>query len=329
MALSIIRFDMRAPDLSPADTHRLYTTALDMIVFAEEKGFDMCVLSEHHLSTDGFLPSPLAMAGAVIGRTTKIPVNIAALLVPLHDPIRLAEDIAVLDQLSGGRISYVTGLGYRPVEYELFGKEWKRRGRLLDEALGVMQQAWTGEPFEYRGQTVQVLPRPLSQPHPMIFVGGSGRKAAERAARFGMSFFPAVGDPALADHYYAECERLGTTAGMVALPEGPGSVFISEDPDKSWAEVGPYLLHDAVTYHEWQTDDSRCHVHSQARTVDDLRAEGTYQILTPDECVELAGTLGPMGPLTHHPLCGATPPELAWPSLELFANEVLPRLAAP
>lgn len=326
MPLSVIRFDLRAKDLTPAENAAQYATALDMAAFADEKGFDMLVLSEHHAAPDGYLPSPLALAGAVLGRTKRIPVNIAALLIPLHDPIRLAEDIAVLDLLSSGRLSIVTGLGYRPEEYALLGKEWKRRGKLLDEALDTMVKAWTGEPFEYRGETVQVLPKPFSQPHPMVFVGGSGKKSAERAARLGLSYFPAVGDQGLAEHYVAECERLGITPGMVALPEGPGSVFIAEDPDKAWKEIGDHLLYDAMTYHEWQSDDIRSHVHSYASTVDELRAEGTYQILSPAQAIEVGKTLGWMGPLTHHPLCGGTPAEQGWRSLELFVEKVMPEL---
>ncbi len=328
MALSVIRFDYRAPGLDAETTQRLYATSVEMVQFAEAKGFEMCVLSEHHASPDGFLPSPLVTAAAIAAATKAIPLNIAALLVPLHDPVRLAEDIAVLDNLSGGRVSYVAGLGYRPVEYAMFEKEWSRRGRLLDEALDIMITAWTGEPFEYKGQTVQVLPRPFTRPHPLIFIGGSGKKAAERAARLGMSFFPAAGDPTLVDHYHAECERLGTTPGMVAMPEGPGTVFVSEDPDKTWAELGPYLLHDAMTYHSWQTDDIQSHVHSHADTVEKLRAEGVYQILTPDEAVDTAASLSFMGAMTHHPLCGGAPPEFGWASLELYADKVLPRLRA-
>lgn len=327
MALSVIRFDLRQPDRTPDEVGAAYATALEMAEWADAKGFDLLVLSEHHASPDGFLPSPLVFGGAVAGRTKRIPINIAALLVPLHDPVRLAEDIAVLDLASGGRLSFVTGLGYRPVEYAVFEREWESRGKRLDECLEIMLQAWTGEPFEHNGETIQVLPRPLTQPHPMIFIGGSGKAAAKRAARYGFGFFPATGDQALADLYYAECERLGTTAGVVALPAGPGTVFVSDDPDKTWAELGPYLLHDAMTYNSWQTDDIRSHVKAEATTVEELRAEGVYQVLTPDECLAVATELGPIGAITHHPLCGGAPPDLAWASLELFVDKVLPAMA--
>lgn len=326
MPLSVIRFDMRQPGRSPREVQEAYATALEMSEWADQKAFDMLVLSEHHASDDGFLPSPLVFAGAVAGRTKHIPLNVAALLVPLHDPIRLAEDIAVLDLASNGRVSIVAGLGYRPVEYALLGKDWTRRGKLMDESLGTMLQAWTGEPFEHNGVTVRVMPRPVSQPHPLLLIGGSGPAAAKRAARFGFGFFPPVGDQALADLYLAECERLGRRPGIVALPAGPGTLFVADDPDRMWSEIGEYLLADAMTYASWQTNDIRSHVKAVATTVADLRAEGVYQILTPQQCLDLAAELGPMGAFTHHPLCGGTPPDQAWASLELFVDKVMPNL---
>ena len=84
-------------------------------------GSDLVVLSDNHGTDDGFCPSPLVVAAAMAGRTSSIGINVAALLVPLHDPLRLAEDIAVLDLLCGGRVSIVAGLGYRPEEYEMLG----------------------------------------------------------------------------------------------------------------------------------------------------------------------------------------------------------------
>jgi alkanesulfonate monooxygenase SsuD/methylene tetrahydromethanopterin reductase-like flavin-dependent oxidoreductase (luciferase family) len=329
MAMAIIRFDMRSPGMDPPTAHRQYRAALEMASWADDRGFDMLVLSEHHGSDDGYLPSPLVMAGAFAGCTARIPMNVAALLVPLHDPIRLAEDIAVLDLVSGGRISIVAGLGYRPIEYTMFDREWKRRGKRMDENLEVMFKAWTGEPFEHNGETVQVTPKPLQQP-PMVMIGGSGEAAARRAARFGLGFFPPIGDDHLVEVYHQECERLGKAPGLVLAPSPrqPGTLVVAEDPDRAWQEVGPYLLHDAMVYNSWQTADIRSSVKSGATTIDELRAEGVYQILTPDECVAIADELGPFGALTHHPLCGGTPAELAWPSLELFVDKVLPRMSS-
>ena len=228
MALSVIRFDMRQPNREPDEVRQAYATAVEMAEWADARGFDMLVLSEHHGSDDGYLPSPLVLGAAIAARTKRIPINVAALLVPLHDPIRLAEDLTVLDLISGGRISFVAGLGYRPIEYAMTGTDWSRRGKLLDESLEIMLKAWSGEPFEHNGETIRVTPRPLQQPHPSVFIGGSGAAAAKRAARFGFGFFPSQGNPELVDLFNAECDRLGRKRGFVALPAGPGTLFVSE-----------------------------------------------------------------------------------------------------
>ena len=328
MAISVIRFDQRAPASSPASARDLYAAALDMAGFADERGFQIATLSEHHATPDGYLPSPLVMAGALVGRTKRLTVNFAALLVPLYDPVKLAEDLVVLDLASGGRILVVAGLGYRPEEYEALGRDFSRRGKLLDESLEVLLKAFTGEPFEYRGRRVRVTPPPYTKPHPPIFVGGSTPAAARRAARFGLPFAPPLHDPELAALYTSECERLGVKGGFVLSPGEPATTFVAKDPERAWQALGRYLLHDAVTYASWQRPDQRSYQHSRATTVDALRAEGKYRILTPDQCVELARSQGPFCTFVHAPLCGGTPPELGWESLTLYADEVLPRLTA-
>ena len=100
-------------------------------------------------------------AGAVAAATKRINITIAALVGGLHHPIRLAEDLAVLDHLSDGRLMVVLGIGYRTIEFEVFGAARARRGPLLEELVAVLRQAWTGEPFDFRGTTVVVRPKPL------------------------------------------------------------------------------------------------------------------------------------------------------------------------
>src|SRR5205085_3399545 len=124
--------DMRRPAISPMSASELYGTTLEMSRWAEQNGLASLVLSEHHGVDDQYLSSPLVMAGALAGATNNIMINIAAILTPLYDPLRLAEDIAVLDLASGGRLSLVLGLGYRPSEDEMFGKPWKGRGKAFD-----------------------------------------------------------------------------------------------------------------------------------------------------------------------------------------------------
>src|ERR687893_2814439 len=104
---------MRAPASGPASPAELYGASLDMAAWADRVGIGSIVLSEHHGAEDGFLPSPVVAAAAIAGRTEHITITIGALLLPLHDPVRVAEDLAVLDLLSRGRVSTVLGLGYR------------------------------------------------------------------------------------------------------------------------------------------------------------------------------------------------------------------------
>jgi hypothetical protein len=113
---------------------------------------------------------------------------------------------------------------------------------------------------------------------------------------------------------------------MVLMPTGPGFVHVAEDPDKAWAELGEYLLYETMVYDSWQLPGQTSHVHSHAQSVDELRAEGNYRILTPEECVSLAKELDGMGSIVLHPLIGGLPPDEAWSSLELIASKVLPEL---
>jgi alkanesulfonate monooxygenase SsuD/methylene tetrahydromethanopterin reductase-like flavin-dependent oxidoreductase (luciferase family) len=325
-----VRYDLRRPAWSPAPREALYATALEQAAFVDQRGLGFVALSEHHGSPDGYLPSPLVMAAAVAAVTRTTHISLAALIPTLHDPVRLAEDVAVLDLISGGRISLVLGLGYRPEEYDLLGVPWAGRGRRLDDCIDVLLRAWAGERVEWEGRTVELQPLPLQRPHPPVFVGGSSPAAARRAARFGLGLLAAVDDPALPAAYEAECARLGRDPGFVMTPSGPAMVHVAEDPDRAWVEVGPHLLHDAQAYDAWQVDDrgQRQSTHVTGGAVDSveaLRADGRYCIVTPSECVDL---LRAYGSLILHPLIGGLPPELSWPSLHLVADRVMPALSA-
>jgi alkanesulfonate monooxygenase SsuD/methylene tetrahydromethanopterin reductase-like flavin-dependent oxidoreductase (luciferase family) len=287
---------------------------------------DVVVLSEHHAMDDGFIPAPFTMAAAVAGRTKRLLISIAAALVPLHDPIRLAEQLAVLDLLSGGRVSFTAGAGYATHEFEMAGVERKQRGKLLEEYVRVMRQAWTGEPFEWRGRTVRVTPTPQTKPHPLIFMGGSSEAAARRAARLRLPFFPALGDERIAEWYREEAGKVGFDSPFCLLPNGPGFVHVTEDPDAAWEEISRYAWHDADTYRSWQPAGQHSEVTTTASNPDELRSEGIYRVVTPDQCVALAEELGPTGTIVLHPLMGGMPVELGWSSLELFRDKVLPRI---
>lgn len=321
MAMVGIRFDLRVPSFATTTHAQQYAACLDQCEWADRLGLDIVVLSEHHGVEDGFMSAPVTLAAAVAGRTRTIQINIAAVLAPLHDPVRLAEQLAAVALVSGGRLSIVAGLGYRAEEFEMAGVDRRRRGALLEECVTVLRQAWTGEPFEWRGRTVRVTPKPPSPP--MVLIGGSTEKAAKRAAKLRAGFFPAIGDPALAALYTAECERLGFRGGFVSLPGGPGFVHVSEDPERDWQRIAPHAIYDATSYAAWQTPDQRSQVHVHGSTLADVRASGVYAVLTPDETVALAAETGR---IILHPLMGGMDPALGWESLRLFEQKVLPRL---
>ena len=320
-----MRFDMRAPE-SGAPIAELYRAALEMASWGEAEGCLAVQVSEHHASPDGYLPSPLVLASAIASRTTTLPIQVAALIAPLHDPIRLAEDMAVLDVVSGGRVSYVVAIGYRAEEYAMFGRAMRGRGKRLEVCIETLRRAWTGEPFEFEGRPVRVTPVPNTPGGPTLLMGGGSEAAARRAARLGMGLLAQGGDASLAGVYREECEHVGTTPGLCIVPP-PGTVtsaFVAEDPERAWAELGPHLLHDARAYGAWMGEGHGSVTHSAASSVDELRAEqGNYRIFTPDEAVAHARA---QGVLLTQPLCGGLPPELAWPSLELIAAKVLPAL---
>jgi alkanesulfonate monooxygenase SsuD/methylene tetrahydromethanopterin reductase-like flavin-dependent oxidoreductase (luciferase family) len=298
-----------------------------MSVWGEQHGAVTVVLSEHHASPDGYLPSPLILAAAIAARTSTVPITVAALLVPLHDPVRLAEDMAVLDVMSRGRVMYVAGLGYRPEEYAMFGRSLGERGSRMEECLTVMLRAWSGEEFEFDGRTVRVTPKPATPGGPFLMYGGGSRAAARRAARFGLGFFAQAWAAGLEDAYRDECARIGKEPGMCMLPArgSATTIFVAEDVDRAWEKIGPFMLHDARMYASW-LHDAPAASKSTAVTIDALRAEGgAYRVLTPDQAVEYARA---SGALALHPLCGGCPPELAWETLDLVADRVLPALRA-
>ena len=328
MVSFVTRFDFRAPGADPATRREIFCRAVEQAAYVEQHGQDALMLSEHHSSDDGYLPSPIPVAAAFAAVTERIPISVAALLLNLYDPLRVAEEIAVLDHLSGGRVSYTIGLGYRREEYDLFGRPWATRGQDVEAAVRVLQQAWTGEEFDHEGRRVRVTPTPYSQPHPMLFYGGGSTAAAKRAARLGLGFQPQDADPGLRDLYDAECRAHGREPGLTILaPPGPATVFCAEDPDAFWAKHGHHLLADAQGYQRWRGASVTSYVRDDSETVEQMRTAGVYVVLTADELVEKCRARE-IRLVTSHPACGGLPAEPSWESLRLVSEIVLPALRA-
>src|SRR4051812_44302998 len=153
-----LRFDLRNPSFAGVDMADRYAALLDMAAWADERGAIYVGVSEHHGCDDAYLPSPLTMAAAIAARTRNVRILIAALIAPFYDPLRLAEDTAVVDLLSRGRLDLIVAGGYVTGEFEMFGVSPSERAARVRETVETLKRAWTGGPFEYRGRSVQVLP---------------------------------------------------------------------------------------------------------------------------------------------------------------------------
>jgi alkanesulfonate monooxygenase SsuD/methylene tetrahydromethanopterin reductase-like flavin-dependent oxidoreductase (luciferase family) len=328
VALPILRYDFRQPDFAPSSLTERYRTALEQAAWAESNGFHRAVVSEHHALPDGYLPSPLVVAAAIAGRTRTLEVMVSALLMPLYDTVRLAEDLAVLDHVSGGRVQIIAGLGYRDVEFDMYGIDRTRRGPYMEEQLQLLLDAWSGKPVEAHGKAVTITPRPASDPRTLLYVGAAAPVGARRAARLDLPFAPAIGDPALYDAYRAECARLGRAPRHIVPGATHGFLHVTEDPDKAWQQIADYAVYEAVSYNREKPETEKSSATVVGEDLAAVQASGVYRVVTPDECVTLAEALEPEQPLVFHPLMGGMPPDLGWESLELFAAKVLPRLRA-
>lgn len=316
-----LRFDFRNPDFAGTVLADRYAAALDMVEWADALGCLNISVSEHHCSPDGYLPSPLPMLAAMAARSTNVRFTVAALLAPFYDPVRLAEDLAVLDHLSRGRVDVIVAAGYVPAEFELYGVPMSERPKRVTEAVSTLKAAFTGKPFEYRGRTIQVTPAPFRPEGPAIILGGSSEAAARRAARIADGFLPSVADVWV--FYQDELEKLGRPDPGPCPMGDTRTVALARNPDEAWARIGPYFLHETNAYGEWLAGSDGAGPYHAVSDIAQLRAEGQYRILTPEEYVAEQKE-SPFPFAMFQPMCGGIPPELAWEGLRLFEQEVIP-----
>jgi alkanesulfonate monooxygenase SsuD/methylene tetrahydromethanopterin reductase-like flavin-dependent oxidoreductase (luciferase family) len=313
-----LRFDMRAPGWAARATD-LYAAAIDMCAWAETRGALVVVLSEHHGADDGHLPAPLILASAIAARTKQLAILLAAVPVPLWDPVRLAEEICILDLISNGRVAYAFGVGHRGEEYDHFGLNMATRGRAADEILTVLGPLVRGESVEYHGRRVRVTPRCASAAGPLVMIAGGSKAAARRAAKYGVGFISQTDSPGLKELYESQCRAAGHEPGVVQspVPGAPTAAFVADDVDEAWEVLGRHLLHDAVTAASYRPNDDSVASITRADNVTALREAGTpYRIFTRNEAADYVCS---GRPLPLHPLCGGIPPDVAWRYLELAA----------
>ena len=257
---------------------------------AEEHGFDSIFFGEHHQDKDGFLPSPLIVASAVAGATRRLNVGTSVILLPLHHPVHLAEDVVTLDVVSRGRIILGVGIGYQAADFQAFGVPMEDRVTLFEEGIEVIRRCWTGETFSFHGKhhhlhDIRVRPAPYQQPSPPLWIGASTFSGARRAGRLAAAF---VAGPST---NLERTLRLVDSYRKAALAEGrEPQVILMRDawvaPSRTEAEevYGGEVL-DAYKYY-WQAGLAEFKsIESESEFTLDRIAPDRLIIGDPQECV--------------------------------------------
>lgn len=191
-----MKFGLFSGVASPPNGEQLDRCVDEMIAeaqLAEESGFESIFFGEHHQDKDGYLPSPLIVATAVAAQTQRLHVGTSVVLLPLHHPVHLAEDVITLDIVSKGRVILGVGLGHQPTDFQPFAVPKDQRVARFEESVQIIRQCWRGEPFSFSGEhytldNVQIRPRPFQTPAPPLWIGASGPRAARRAGQLGDAF---------------------------------------------------------------------------------------------------------------------------------------------
>jgi len=239
--------------------HREYREVIEMACLAETLGFESAWVSEHHGAGDGYLASLLPMLSAIAARTSRIHLGTGVMLTPFHDPLRLAEDAAFVDQLSGGRLVLGLGLGWREEEFRMFGVEQSERLRRTTETVEILRRAWTGERFSFEGRhfaydRIQVTPRPFREAGVPIYIGGMSDRAIERAGRIGDGYIRTRSHwntwaeaVALAEQGAREAGKDAAALGYVQLQ----NAFPWDDAESGWELIRGGAAHHLGVYAGW------------------------------------------------------------------------------
>lgn len=234
-------YDFRNPPDSGIAMPRLYSEVLEQIAWADEAGFDLIWFTEHHFVEDGYLPSWIPVAAAAAARTRRVRFSCDVCLLPFNNPVRLAEDLAVLDNLSNGRVEVGVGLGYAPHEFRGFGMPVAQRVSRTDEGLEVLRRCFSGERFSFKGRRyefndVLITPGYVQEGGPPLWVAAMSRAGAQRAARFGCHLLPQGDRTETLDVWREELAASGRDASTqrVGIIR---SVLVTDDAERDWPAV--------------------------------------------------------------------------------------------
>jgi alkanesulfonate monooxygenase SsuD/methylene tetrahydromethanopterin reductase-like flavin-dependent oxidoreductase (luciferase family) len=333
----------RNPDYARVPWDQLYHDHLELIAESEQLGYDHAWLTEHHFVDDGYSPSALPLAAAVAARTTRLRIGTFVLLLPLHNPVEVAEDTATIDLISGGRFDLGVGLGYRLAEFENQGISRHKRGVRMEESLEVMQRLLSGQTVTFDGEKIRVkdlriVPPAYQQPHTPIWVAGIAPAAVDRAARMGFNFLcGGHADPAIA--YREALQRYGRDPKEFPIA-GMRLIFVAETRERAWELAARSVHHTADCYVQWYVEEGSDPAGAYAEMMSGLPSVeeiiekqtfnffgeeslvGTAEDVIPkiEEYVERAGITDLVCSL---PLAGLSTAEIR-ASMQLFSREVIP-----
>jgi len=178
----------------PIEGGHYYREALEEVTRAEDLGFDSVWMEEHHSVANHYWPSPFTVLAGFATRTSRVTLGTDIAVAAFYHPVRLAEDVALLDVMSGGRAVLGIALGYKPDEFALYGVDLARRGARFEEQLEIVRGLWTRDRVSFKGTyyTVEgrLEPRPVQTPHPPLWIGGWGDLTLRRAATLGDNWIP-------------------------------------------------------------------------------------------------------------------------------------------
>jgi len=235
-----VAYDFRNPPDSGIDNVSLYAAILDQVAWLDQLGLDLVWFTEHHFVEDGYLPSWIPVAGAMAARTRRIRFGTDICLLPFNHPLRLAEDLAVLDNLSGGRVEIGCGMGYAPHEFRGFGLPVSRRVSLTNEGIEVLRHCFGGERFSYHGRRysfddVRIAPGYVQPGGPPLWLAAMAGGGAQRAVAHRTHFLP-QGPRAVLDGWRAGLAAAGDSDQnyRVGIIRG---CLVTDDAERDWPKV--------------------------------------------------------------------------------------------
>lgn len=331
-----VAHEMSNPPSSLRPWNTLWQDHLWFYCELEQLGIDFIGVEEHFFAPDGHGPAPIAVAGAIVARTSTIRVGSWATILPLHHPVVLAQDWSTLDQLSGGRTFITVVPGYRQVEYRAFGLDPRTRASRMEEAYQLLQKSLQGETVTHDGsywsvEGLELSPPPLQKPYP-VWGGATSVPAARRAARNGAHLAAMSGDPAVFAAYREELEAQGEDPERYRISVGMSLNVTMEDPDAVWARHREFFRrrYAEPESHSSEYGDPGFEFGAGASVDEESRWRSNEIIGTPDQVLESVDRLRKIAPITDivniAPAPGIPLRTEGYELYRLFAREVLPVL---